>query len=110
MLSIDIKIVLYWHSRKVGADEWLRHLNHHPIGVRPFQSSTRQLSADEHRWVETWSIPNPSSTLPVWADVFRDPMQWPLRQLQWHAPAWNAGAGGRALAPGFVLKHEAVQE
>ena len=53
--------------------------------------------ADEHRWVDTWAILNPSSTLPVWAGVFRDPMQWPLRRWPWHAPAWDAVAGGTRL-------------
>ena len=92
----------------MGADEWLRHLNHRQTGVRPVLLSIPQLSAYEHRWVDTWAILNPSSTLPVWADVFRDPMQWPLRRWPWHASAWDAGAGGGAFVPGFVRKHGAV--
>ena len=34
-------------------------------------------------------------------------MQWPLRRLPWHAPAWDASAGGNAFVPGFVRKLEA---
>ena len=91
----------------MGAYEWIRHLNHRQTDVRPILPSTPQLSADEHRWVDTWAILNPTPTLPVWTDVFRDPMQWPLRRLPWQAPAWDTGAGGSAFAPGFVRKHEA---
>ena len=78
----------------MGADESLRHLNHRQTGVRPIVPSIPQLSADEHQWVDTWAILNSSHTLPVWAAVFRDPMQWPLWRLQWHVPAWDTGAGG----------------
>ena len=50
-------------------------------------------------------ILHPSPTFAVWADVFRGPMQGPLRRLPWHALAWDAGAGGTAFVPGFVRKH-----
>ena len=73
--------------------------------MRPILPSVPQLSGDERGWVDTGAILHPSSTLPVWADVFRDPMQGPLRRLLWHAPAWDAGAGGSAFVPGFVRKH-----
>ena len=81
----------------MGADEWLRHLNHRQTGVRPILPSIPQLSADEHRWVDTWAIPNPSPTLPVWADVFRNPIQWPLRRLPWHARRGTPARGGARL-------------
>ena len=58
----------------------------------------------------TWAIRNPSQTLPVWADVFRDPMQWPLRHMPWHAPVWDTGAGGSAFSPGFVCILEAFRD
>ena len=73
--------------------------------MRPILPSIPQLSDDERRWVDTGAIFHPSPTLPVWADVVRDPMQGPLRRLPWHAPAWDAGAGGRAFVSGFVRKH-----
>ena len=73
--------------------------------MRPTLSSIPQLFADERGWVDIGTILHLLPTLPVWAHVFRDPMQGPLRQLPWHAPAWDAGAGGRAFVSGFVRKH-----
>ena len=90
-------------------DEWFRHLNHRQTGVRLNLPSIPQLSADGHRWVGTWAILNPSPTLPVWADVFRNPMQWPLRRFPWHAPAGDAGAGGSVFVPDFVREIEAFR-
>ena len=89
-------------------DELLWQYIRRQAGVRPILLLVPQLSDNEHRWGDTWEIINPSPTLPVWADVFKDPNQRPLRQLPWHAPAWDAGAGGSAFVPGFVRKHEAV--
>ena len=83
----------------MDADEWLRHLDHRQACVRPILSSIEELSADGSGWVDTGTILHPLPTLPVWAHVFRDPMQGPLRRLRWHAPAWDAGAGGSALVP-----------
>ena len=67
--------------------------------MRPILSSIPQLSADERRRVDAGTILNPLPTLSVWAHVFRDPMQGPLRRLPWHAPALDAGAGGSAFVP-----------
>ena len=80
-------------------------LTHAPPSTIPILPSIPQLSADEREWVDTGAILHPSPTLPAWADVFRDPMQGPLRRLPWHAPAWNAGKSGSAFVPGLVRKH-----
>ena len=88
----------------MDADEWLRY-DHRQACVRPILPSIPQLSADKRGWVDTGAILHPSPTLPVWADVFNDLMQGPLRRVPWHAPAWDAGAGGSAFVPGFVRKH-----
>lgn len=31
-----------------------------------------------------------------------NPMQWPFGWVSYHAPAWDAGAGGSDFVPGFV--------
>ena len=85
-----------------------RHLDHRQACVRPILPSFPQVSADERGWVDIWMILHPSPTFAVWADVFRDPMQRPLRRMRWHAPSWDAGAGGSAFGPGLARKHIAV--
>ena len=88
----------------MDADERLRHLNHRQACVPPILPSIPPLSAYDSGWVDSWAILHPSPTMPVWAHVFREPMQGRLRPLPWHAPAWDAGAGGIAFVPSFVRK------
>ena len=102
-LDIQICLVLTLVVGRRG--EWLRHLDHRQACVRPILPSISQFSADEQGWVVMWVILHPSPTFPAWADIFRDPMQWTLRRLPWHAPAWDAGAGGSAFVPGLARKH-----
>ena len=61
--------------------DWLRHPDNRQACVQPILPSIPQFSADERGWVDIWVILHPSPTFPVWAYVFRDPMQWPLRRL-----------------------------
>ena len=87
MLRTDIQMCLVMTLVVGPRGEWLRHLDHRQACVRPVLPPIPQFSADEPGWADTWMIFNPSHTFPVWGDVFRDPMQWPLRRLPWHAPA-----------------------
>ena len=105
MLYIDAHICLVLTLAGGGRGEWLRHLDHCQACVRPILSSIPQFPVDKRGWVDTWAILHPSPTFPVWADVFRGPMQWPPRRLPWHASAWQAGAGGSAFVLGLVREH-----
>ena len=88
MLCIDIQICIVLTLVVGRRGEWLGHLDHRQACVRPVPPSIPRFSADERGWVDIWVILHPSPTFLVWVDVFRDPMQWPLRQLPWHAPSW----------------------
>ena len=56
-------------------------------------------------WLAAPALSADARGLPSWADVARDPMQGPFRQLPLHAPAWNAGDGGGEFVPDTVHKH-----
>ena len=109
MLCIDIDFCLVLVLMVGRRGECLRHLVHRQACVRPILLSIPQFSADERRWLDIWVILHPSLTFQVWADVFRDPMQWPLRRLPWHAPAWDASAGGSARAETYTRQRFGIK-